>query len=157
MQTSNFSRRGSWKARRVALPLANGDKVKRCTEAEPALSPKIVTLPGSPPNREMWACTHFRAITWSLRPRLPGASAASKFKNPGGEKADERTRRRTNVRFHCRLDKISKATTDAAISGTVIIFIEIPASVGDKPSEKRKASCKSDRRADACVPNTPSR
>ena len=33
-------------------------------------SPKMVTLPGSPPKAAMFSCTHSRAAIWSSRPRL---------------------------------------------------------------------------------------
>ncbi len=38
------------------------------TELAPALSPKIVTLCGSPPNAAMFLCTHWSARRWSSRP-----------------------------------------------------------------------------------------
>ena len=38
------------------------------TAMEPALSPKMVTLPGSPPKFAILALTHWRAATMSMRP-----------------------------------------------------------------------------------------
>jgi len=42
----------------------------------------MVTLPGSPPNCLMFCWTHRRAITWSLRPALPGTFSFSKLRKP---------------------------------------------------------------------------
>ena len=42
-------------------PLASGDAIRMLTENEPADSPKIVTLPGSPPNAAMFFFTHCSA------------------------------------------------------------------------------------------------
>ena len=50
------------------------------TEPPPALCPKMVTLPGSPPKAAMFSCTHLSAIAWSSRP-LQGA--VLKFSPPG--------------------------------------------------------------------------
>ena len=44
------------------------DTIMKATLDEPADCPKIVTLPGSPPNVAMLACTHFSAAIWSSRP-----------------------------------------------------------------------------------------
>ena len=49
-------------------PCARGDAISALTENEPADSPKIVTLSGSPPNAAMFALTHSRAATWSSSP-----------------------------------------------------------------------------------------
>ena len=40
------------------------------TDIDPADSPKIVTLPGSPPKAAMLSRTHSRAAIWSSRPQL---------------------------------------------------------------------------------------
>ena len=44
-------------------PLASGDTTSALTANEPADSPKIVTLPGSPPKAAMLSCTHCSAAT----------------------------------------------------------------------------------------------
>ena len=49
-------------------PRASGDAMSALTENEPADSPKIVTLPGSPPNAAMLSCTQRSAATWSRMP-----------------------------------------------------------------------------------------
>ena len=49
-------------------PLASGETTSALTANEPADSPKIVTLPGSPPKAAMLSCTHWSAATWSSRP-----------------------------------------------------------------------------------------
>ena len=38
-------------------PFASGEAICALTENDPALSPKMVTLPGSPPNAAMLSCT----------------------------------------------------------------------------------------------------
>ena len=59
-----------------------GDIKWYCTLAAPALTPKMVTLPGSPPNCLMFCWTQRRAITWSFRPLLPGISASGRLRKP---------------------------------------------------------------------------
>jgi hypothetical protein len=54
-------------------PFASGVATMALTEKEPADSPKIVTLPGSPPKAAMFFCTHLSAATWSSSPQLPDA------------------------------------------------------------------------------------
>ena len=49
-------------------PCESGDAMSALTAKEPADSPKIVTLPGSPPNAAMFFFTHCSAATWSSRP-----------------------------------------------------------------------------------------
>src|ERR1035441_4524941 len=39
-------------------PLARGEAICALTDMEPADSPKMVTLPGSPPKATMFLCTH---------------------------------------------------------------------------------------------------
>ena len=51
-------------------PLAAGTASRVATACAPALSPKIVTLSGSPPNTAMLSRTHRSAITRSRRNRL---------------------------------------------------------------------------------------
>ena len=63
----------------VGVPLARGDSMSRCEAAPPALSPKIVTFPGSPPKFDMFFCTHLRAITMSLNPAFPGTPNFASF------------------------------------------------------------------------------
>ena len=55
-------------------PAVRGEDSNSVTLMAPADSPKMVTLPGSPPNASMLRCTHSSAATWSSRPRLAGAS-----------------------------------------------------------------------------------
>ena len=38
--------------------LANGEAISALTENDPADSPKMVTLPGSPPKAAILSCTH---------------------------------------------------------------------------------------------------
>ena len=54
---------GLW---REASGLRRGHGV--LTEKEPADSPKMVTLVGSPPKAAMLRLTHWRAAVWSMRP-----------------------------------------------------------------------------------------
>ncbi len=42
-------------------PFDNGEAISMLTANEPADSPKIVTLPGSPPNAATFFCTHCSA------------------------------------------------------------------------------------------------
>jgi hypothetical protein len=49
-------------------PWAGGATSSRLMEMPPALSPKIVTSPGSPPKAAMLRFTHSRAAIWSIRP-----------------------------------------------------------------------------------------
>jgi hypothetical protein len=42
-------------------PLASGEAIRMLTENDPADSPKMVTLPGSPPNAAAFFCTHCSA------------------------------------------------------------------------------------------------
>ena len=46
----------------------SGETTWALTEIEPADSPAIVTLAGSPPKAAMFACTQRRAAFWSRRP-----------------------------------------------------------------------------------------
>ena len=49
-------------------PLASGEVQSALTQAEPADSPAMVTLSGSPPKAAIFACTHSSALIWSKRP-----------------------------------------------------------------------------------------
>jgi hypothetical protein len=49
-------------------PLASGEAISALAASEPADSPAIVTLPGSPPNAAMLRLTHESAATRSSRP-----------------------------------------------------------------------------------------
>ncbi len=49
-------------------PRALGDSIRKFTAMPPADSPKMVTLPGSPPKPAMLAFTHFRAAIMSMTP-----------------------------------------------------------------------------------------
>ena len=53
---------------RSKSPRLPGDTTWKQTSKEPADSPKMVTLSGSPPNAEMLARTHSSAARWSRRP-----------------------------------------------------------------------------------------
>ena len=48
--------------------LSQGDAISALTENEPADSPKIVTLSGSPPNAAMLVLTHLSAAIISRSP-----------------------------------------------------------------------------------------
>ena len=52
-------------------PCAAGIVRSVATLMPPADSPKIVTLPGSPPNAATLLRTHSSAATWSRMPSLP--------------------------------------------------------------------------------------
>ena len=76
-----------WTMARPKRPADAGSA--NCTDAliPPALSPKIVTRDGSPPNAEMWSRTHRSASAWSPSPRfaLPAHSSppiGSRCRNP---------------------------------------------------------------------------
>ncbi len=43
-----------------------GETMRNMTDMLPALSPKTVTLPGSPPKATMLSRTHFRAAIWDI-------------------------------------------------------------------------------------------
>ena len=45
-----------------------GEAISVLTAKEPALSPKMVTLSGSPPNFLILSLTHWSAATMSIRP-----------------------------------------------------------------------------------------
>ena len=47
-------------------PAAGGEAMRALTANDPADSPKIVTLPGSPPNAAMFRFTHCSAASWSM-------------------------------------------------------------------------------------------
>ena len=49
-------------------PLASGEAIRALTEKEPADSPKMVTLSGSPPKSAMLLFTHVSAANWSRSP-----------------------------------------------------------------------------------------
>ena len=49
-------------------PFASGDAWSTHTDHEPADCPKIVTLPGSPPNAATLSRTHWSVATWSRMP-----------------------------------------------------------------------------------------
>ena len=53
---------------RTKSPFASGEATSALTEAEPADSPKIVTLSGSPPKAAMLRFTHWSAAIWSMSP-----------------------------------------------------------------------------------------
>lgn len=67
-------------------------------ELLPALSPKIVTRFGSPPNAAMLFCTHWKTSRWSFKPVLPVALGCFSARNPDG----------WNQRVFERLIKISE-------------------------------------------------
>lgn len=50
----------------------------------PALSPMMVTLPGSPPKARTLRWIHCSAKIWSRRPWLPGFDSSSRVKKPRG-------------------------------------------------------------------------
>jgi hypothetical protein len=52
----------------VNRPLACGEVIRKFTRMPPALSPKMVTFPASPPNWPMLAFTHFSAAMLSISP-----------------------------------------------------------------------------------------
>ena len=58
-------------------PRARGSDSSVVTLIAPADSPKMVTLPGSPPNAAMLSRTHSSAAIWSSSPRLAGTSGSS--------------------------------------------------------------------------------
>jgi len=66
-----------WGMARAKRPAARGATIMLVTLMAPADSPKIVTLPGSPPNAAMFCCTHSNAAIWSSSPRFTGASGSS--------------------------------------------------------------------------------
>ncbi len=70
-----------WKIR-SSLPTELGERTWRWTDIPPALFPKMVTWLGSPPKSIMLSCTHWRAIVWSLRPRLPGNTLSPVERKP---------------------------------------------------------------------------
>ena len=49
-------------------PFASGDAWSTQTDHEPADWPKMVTLPGSPPNAATLSRTHSRVAMWSRMP-----------------------------------------------------------------------------------------
>ncbi|SKV12613.1 Uncharacterised protein [Mycobacteroides abscessus subsp. abscessus] len=59
-----------WQIARWNKPAADGTASSVFTACDPALSPKIVTLLGSPPKAPMLSCTHCSASTKSRRYRL---------------------------------------------------------------------------------------
>jgi len=68
-------------------PRALGIASSAPTLIPPALSPKIVTLSGSPPNAAMLSLTQRSAITWSASPSAPvpgnrPSVASRRFRNP---------------------------------------------------------------------------
>ena len=73
---------GTWDTALWKRPLVRGLSMRYCTEAPPALSPKTVTLPGSPPKAAIFLCTQRRASTWSFSPLLPGHASFWRLKNP---------------------------------------------------------------------------
>lgn len=63
-------------------PLDIGETICRVTLMPPALYPIRVTEFGSPPNDFTCFFTQRKAITWSLKPLLPGASLVFVLKKP---------------------------------------------------------------------------
>ena len=59
---------GIWPFETLSKPRAAGEIIRLLTAMPPADSPKIVTCCGSPPNREIFVCTHFSAAIMSMRP-----------------------------------------------------------------------------------------
>lgn len=70
-----YDRRGGTALHRRAVeqPIPAGEASRFATLITPADSPKIVTLPESPPNAAKLSCTQPSANSWSRRPRLSGA------------------------------------------------------------------------------------
>src|SRR5207249_2674118 len=58
-------------------PFAAGKAISTLTLAPPPLSPKIVTLPGSPPKRAILSRTHSSAATMSRMPAVPAPANAA--------------------------------------------------------------------------------
>ncbi len=58
-------------------PLAAGVPSSVATLNPPADSPKIVTLPGSPPKTAMLSRTQRKAASWSCRPQFPTSASGS--------------------------------------------------------------------------------
>lgn len=69
-----------------SAPVAAELWTKMWTDTDPALSPKMVTFFGFPPNLAMFSWTHSSALTWSLIPQLPGQALSSVLKNPSTPK-----------------------------------------------------------------------
>lgn len=65
------------------VPLDRSDNMWKPMEVLPALSPKIVTCSGSPPNAAILLCTHWKANCWSFKPALPVAFGWFSARNPG--------------------------------------------------------------------------
>lgn len=55
---------------------------KAWVKAAPALTPKIVTLSGSPPKLAIFSLTHSNAAIISFNPWFPGATLWPRFRNP---------------------------------------------------------------------------
>jgi hypothetical protein len=77
MRADPLSEMAAWKS-----PLLRGDNTWKWTDMPPALSPKIVTLSGSPPNAAMFLCTQRRASVWSFSAKLPGAASSPVLRKP---------------------------------------------------------------------------
>lgn len=67
---------------RKIKPLDRSDNMWNPTEVLPALSPKIVTRFGSPPNAAMLFCTHWKTNRWSFKPAFPVAFGCFNARNP---------------------------------------------------------------------------
>ena len=70
-------------------PFADGTASRVATACAPALSPKMVTLPGFPPNAAMFSLTQPSAITRSRRKMLlsigfSGVDSEEKSTQPSG-------------------------------------------------------------------------
>jgi len=64
-------------------PPAVGEARLAHTLRPPADSPKMLTLPASPPNRSMLRRTHRSAACWSSRPALPDDASRASALRPG--------------------------------------------------------------------------
>ena len=69
-------------------PLRGGHAEQRRHLIAPADSPKIVTLPGSPPKAAMLSRTHSSAATWSSMPELPTRAAAGRRRSRVSQEAE---------------------------------------------------------------------
>lgn len=66
----------------IHSPSAFLDWTSRETEADPALSPNMVTLSGFPPNAAIFTLTHSNASIWSFSPLFPDTSSSWVLRKP---------------------------------------------------------------------------
>lgn len=71
-----------WVMARWKSPRERGLSIRNWTEAPPALSPKMVTLSGSPPKVATFRLTHRNASTWSRKPLFPGHDWFCRLRKP---------------------------------------------------------------------------